>query len=99
VGDGRRDQRFEVSAELRRLYGIAEDEPLERSTPTSSTSTRRIAASSERDRPGGHVRGPFTVEFRVQRVDGRDAPDARRGPDVRDQAVARPHGSWRSTAT
>jgi PAS domain S-box-containing protein len=64
-------RRIEVSGELRRLYGMPDDEPL-------VTLEAYLACVHEEDR--GPVReaigraaasgGPFTVEFRVQRADG-----------------------------
>ena len=64
-------RRFEVSAELRRLYGIADDEPL----GTLDAYLEHVHEEDRRVVREGIGRaatsgGPFTVEFRVQRVDG-----------------------------
>ena len=64
-------RRFEVSAELRRLYGIADEEPL----GTLDAYLEHVHEEDRRVVREGIGRaatsgGPFTVEFRVQRADG-----------------------------
>ena len=64
-------RRFEVSAELRRLYGIADEQPIETLDEylehVHEEDRRVVRESIGRAATSG---GPFTVEFRVQRADG-----------------------------